>query len=402
MRYQTLSIQTQREAPNNARTQVFAFLVRGGYLTRDNQPTKLGKHTLAHLENLAADLGDSLFSKSSIPVIGDKKDTFFSLDTETHELIHCPTCGYTARSEAALFAKDPSSKEEPLPIEKVATPECSTIEELANFLNISKEKTAKAPLYTRQSDGKLLFAVIRSDMQISEAKLQAQVGELKPAVLDEIEAAGAVPGYAAPIDLIDVFIIVDDLITDSPNLVAGANEFGYHLKNVNYGRDYTADIAADLVQAAVGSACLFCGNSLSTTSADLLDSKEGYHFDKILHALAETHHDENGLTIPHPATPFGVYLMQITGKESDTKTVAAELYESLINASISVLFDDRDTRAGVKFKDADLIGCSVRVVVGERGLINEMVELKARTAKDKNLVPLDKSVEEIQNLLMVL
>jgi len=388
MKYTDLSIQTQRDAPNNARTQGFAFLVRASYLTRENQPTPLGEYALKHLEKLSADLGNVFISKLSIPTIGNDDETFFPLKTGEFEVIHCPACGYTARSELARFAKGPASTEESLPTEKVETPDCDTIEDLANFLGIPKEQTAKALLYTRQSDGKLVFAVVRGDMQLSEAKLIEQVGEIKMADYYAMEEAGAVPGYAAPIDLKDTLIIVDDLIPDSPNLVTGANEEGYHLKNVNYGRDYSAEIVTDLVQAKGDDPCVSCGEPLSEMSADLLASKDGYAYDKILHALAETHHDENGLTLPHPAAPFDVYLMNIPGKTMDTGTVASELYEKLGEAGISVLFDDRDNRAGVKFNDADLVGPPVRVTVGERGLQNGNVELKPRIASKNGLVSL--------------
>jgi len=388
MKYTDLSIQTQRDAPNNARTQGFAFLVRASYLTRENQPTPLGEHALKHLEKLAADLGDAFISKLDIPTISNEDETFFPLTTGEFEVIHCLACRYTDRSEFARFAKSVASQEEALPVEKVETPECNTIEELANFLGIPKEKTAKALLYTRQSDGKLVFAFLRGDMQLSEAKLKQQIGEIKMADYYAMETAGAVPGYAAPIDLKDTLIIVDDLIPDSPNLVTGANDKGYHLKNVNYGRDYSAEIVTDLVQANEGDSCVNCGEPLSALSADLLKSKGVYEFDKILHALAETHHDDNGLTVPHPAAPFDVYLMNIPGKTMDTGAITTELYNSFQKAGISVLFDDRDGRAGVKFNDADLVGPPVRVTVGERGLQNEMVELKPRSASQNGLVSL--------------
>ena len=388
MNYTDLSIQTQRDAPNNARTQGFAFLVRGSYLTRDGQPTSLGEYTLKHLEKLSADLGDSFLIKLNIPLVSNEEEVFFPLKTGEFEVIHCPNCGYTARSEFARFAKSVASREEPLPIEKVETPDCNTIDDLANFLGIPKEQTAKALLYTRQSDGKLVFAVVRGDMQLSEAKLREQVGEIKMADYYAMEAAGAVPGYAAPINLKNTLIIVDDLIPDSPNLVAGANDEGYHLKNVNYGRDYSAEIVTDLVQAGEGDVCVNCGKMLSALSADLLKSKNGYNFDRILHALAETHHDDNGLTLPYPAAPFDVYLMNIPGKTMDTGAVATELYEKLGAAGISALYDDRDGRAGVKFNDADLIGPPVRVTVGERGLQNGTVEVKPRSASKSGLVSL--------------
>jgi prolyl-tRNA synthetase len=398
MKYSDLSIQTQREAPNNARTQGFAFLVRAGYATRENQPTRLGDHALKHLEKLSEELEDSFFSTLGIPVTRNKAETFFPLKTGALDVIHCPACGYVARSELGLFAKSVFSNEEALPAEKVATPECNTIEDLANFLGIPKEKTAKALLFTRPPDGKFVFAVIRGDMQLSEAKIKLQVGDVKIASYEEISASGAVPGYAAPIGLKDALIIVDDLIPNSSNLVAGANETGYHLKNVNYGRDYSAEIVADLVQAADGDPCVNCGQPLSVMSADLLASEGAFFFDKILHALAESHHDDKGLTLPHPAAPFDLYLMHVPGKTMDTKSVAAELYDSLQKAGISVLFDDRDERAGVKFNDADLIGCPLRVTVGERGLQNGMVELKWRTSSENQLVVLNKVVEILRDI----
>jgi prolyl-tRNA synthetase len=386
MKYTDLTIQTQREAPNNARTQGFAFLVRAGYVTRENQPTPLGEHALKHLEKLSAELGDSFFPTLGFSFIGNKAETFFLLKTGALEVVHCPACGYTAGSEIASFTKRSFSTEEMLPAERVATPECNTIEDLVNFLGMPKEKTAKALLFTRPTDGKFVFAVVRGDMQLSEAKLKQQAGEVKPATSEEIAASGAVAGYASPIGLKDALIIVDDLIPNSPNLVAGANESGYHLKNVNYGRDYSAEIVADLVQAAEGDACINCGQPLSVLSADLLASKETCYFDKILHALAESHHDVKGLTLPHPAAPFDVYLMHVPGKTMDTHSVAVDLYESMQKAGISAIFDDRDERAGVKFNDADLIGCPLRVTVGERGLQNGMVELKARAAQENELI----------------
>ncbi len=133
---------------------------------------------------------------------------------------------------------------------------------------------------------------------------------------------------------------------------------------------------------------LNCGKPLSILSADLLASKDEYHFDRILHALAESHHDDNGLTLPHPAAPFDVYLMNIPGKTMDTGAVTTELYEKLQTAGISVLLDDRNTRAGVKFNDADLIGCPIRITLGERGLQDGMVELKLRSASQKSLISL--------------
>jgi prolyl-tRNA synthetase len=179
---------------------------------------------------------------------------------------------------------------------------------------------------------------------------------------------------------------VDDLIPRSPNLVAGANESGYHLKHTNCGRDYTAAVIEDLVQAKAGDPCIHCGNPLSVLSALSLATRNGYDFDNILLALAETYHDSKGLTFPPLAAPFDVYLMHVPGKDMDTRRKAEEIYSALQGAGISVLLDDRDERAGVKFNDADLIGCPVRVTVGEKALKEGMVELKPRTGKENRLL----------------
>lgn len=395
MKYRDLHIQTQREAPNNARTQGFAFLVRAGYLTRDNVPTKLGEHALDHLRDVSKDA--SFLAQLSLPAIGNDKETFLLIATGDIEVAHCPSCKYTERLEFAQFKKTPLPQGEQLPLEKVATPDCDTIESLANFLKVTKEKTAKALMYTRVSDGRFVFVVVRGDMQLSEAKLKAQAGEVRAARAEEIVSAGAAMGYASAIGLKDALIVVDDLIPESQNLVAGANEEGYHLLNTNYGRDYSAAIVADLVQAKEGDLCFNCGNQIKVLSASQLATPKEYNFENILLALAETYHDDKGLTLPHPAAPFDVYLMHVPGRELDTRAKAEEIYTELQGAGISVLFDDRDERAGVKFNDADLIGCPIRVTVGEKGLKEGMVELKGRTAKENKFVSIDKIIPEIKN-----
>jgi prolyl-tRNA synthetase len=383
MKYRDLNLQTQREAPNNARTEGFAFLVRAGYLTRENVLTPLGEKALAHLRDLSSD--SSFLLHLSLPALNSDHETFFPISSGSLEVAHCPSCKYTERLELARFAKR-AEHTPPLPLDKVLTPDCHTIEALANFLGVPKEQTAKALMYARLSDGRLIFVVVRGDMQLSEAKLKQQVGEVRPATTEEIEKTGATPGFASPIGLKDALIVVDDLIPQSSNLVAGANEAGYHLKNTNYGRDYSAEIVADLVQAQAGDACINCGNPLSVLPAIDLATRSEYHFENILLALAEAHHDAKGLTLPHPAATFDVYLMQVTGKERDTRVQAEEIYRSLQSAGISVLFDDREERAGVKFNDADLIGCPLRVTVGEKSLKEGMVELKPRKEKDNHLI----------------
>jgi prolyl-tRNA synthetase len=197
----------------------------------------------------------------------------------------------------------------------------------------------------------------------------------------------------------DALIVVDDLIPQSQNLVAGANESGYHLMNTNYGRDYSAEVVADLVQVEEGFPCPDCGRRLVILATMPLASGMEYDFEAILLALAQSHHDEKGLTIPHPAAAFSVYLMHIPGKELDTLAKAEEIYNTLQEAGVSVLFDDRNERAGVKFNDADLIGCPIRVTVGEKGLRDGMVELKLRRESGGRLILIDDLRTRAQFLL---
>jgi prolyl-tRNA synthetase len=398
MRFSELKIQTQREAPANARTEGFAFLIRAAYLSREGEPTRLGEQALTRLHALAASAGGDFFARLGLPFIGGE-NVFFPFASGPTDVIHCPACGYAARKELAAFKKTALPAEAPLPLEKVLTPDCHTIEALANFLGLPEQKTAKALMFTRISDGKFIFAVVRGDMALSEAKLRGLVGDFRLATASEIIQAGCEPGYASPIGLKDTLIVVDDLVPQSANLAAGANEAGYHLVNTNYGRDYSAAHVADLTLAEAGAACPHCGQPLGLERAISLKEGQEYHYTSILAALAEIHHDEKGLAFPPAAAPFDVYLMQVPGKTMDTAAEASKLYTALQSAGLAVLFDDREERAGVKFNDADLIGPPVRVTAGERALQNGMVELKPRLAAESLNCPLDDVPAQVRALL---
>jgi len=397
MKYTDLKIQTQREFPNNARTPGFGWLVRAGYLTRENEILALGKQAILQLQNLSSN--PSFFSFLDLPIHHNQRETFFPLSTGSTEITHCKSCNYTERIELAQFKKASFSHEEQASIEKVSTPDCNTIESLVSFLKIPKEKTAKALMYVRTSDSQFVFVVVRGDMTLSEAKLKNAVGEIRMATAEEIIKAGAIAGYASPVGLKKALIVVDDLIPQSPNLVAGANETGYHLLNTNCGRDYSPEIVMDLVQAKENDTCINCGSPLSTVTSIVLATGSIFNFENILLALAESHHDDKGLIFPKSTGPFDVYLMHIAGKQLDTHAKATEIYNELKNAGIAVLFDDRDERAGVKFNDADLIGCPVRVTVGEKALQNGMVELKLRTEKENQIILLEDLISRLNALV---
>ncbi len=415
MRFSELSIQTQRSAPSDIRAEGLAFLYRAGYVSRVAEPLQLGKLTLEKLRQALAIPGldlPGLFTRLALRgAYSDEVGEYFALfestpsgnepgksnrDAFTQEILLCPACGYASRRELARSCRQPFSEEAALPVEKVQTPECSTIAQLALFMQIPPQKTAKALMFTRLQDGKFVFVVVRGDLQLSEPKLQACVGGIRLATADEIAACGAIAGYASPIGLHGAMIVIDELVARSSNLVAGANEHGYHLKNTNYPRDYQADMVADLSLAAAGEACPACTAPLESRSATLVFAKGEVLFEKLLLVLAEIHHDEKGLTLPAFVAPLDVYLMIVPGKTIDTVSAAESLYAQLSAAGLSVLFDDRDERAGVKFNDADLIGCPIRVTVGERGLQNGMLEVKLRKESENKQIPLDALLSEIR------
>jgi len=348
-------------------------------------------------------------------------------------IIRCEACGYSADQTIARTGKTPPAAESMRPMEDVETPDCKTIADLAQFLNLPESRTAKALFLVAYVEGQgdqFIFAVVRGDTDLNEAKLKRVLNAktVGPATEAEIRSVGAEPGYGSPIGLEGVMVVVDDLIPQSPNLVAGANRPGYHTLNVNYGRDYQAAIIADITLAGEGDSCPECGASLRVEhgiemaritkvgdgysramDATYLD-QEGharpmvmghyrFHADRLLAAVAEVHHDEHGIVWPASVAPYDVYLMTL-GKRSEVVEAAADrLYAELLAAGVDVLYDDRDERAGVKFNDADLLGMPLRVVIGDRGLKQGTVELKRRRAGEVETIPIDSLVSQVRDVL---
>ncbi len=348
-------------------------------------------------------------------------------------VIVCDACGYTADQAVARAGKTLPPAEDMLPMEDVETPDCKTIADLARFLNVPESRTAKALFLVAYIEGegdRFVFAVVRGDMDLNEAKLKRVLNAetIGPATEAEIRSVGAEPGYGSPVGLKGVTVVVDDLIPQSPNLVAGANRPGYHTLNVNYGRDYEAAIVADVTLARAGDPCPECGAPLrvekgiemacmAKVGADYsramnvtyLDRNGGaqpvvmgryrLYADRLLAAVAEANHDEHGILWPEAVAPYHVYLMTL-GKRSETVEAAADrLYAGLTAAGVDVLYDDRDERAGVKFNDADLLGMPLRVVVGERGLKKGTVELKHRRKQEIATVPVGDLVSLVKEIV---
>jgi prolyl-tRNA synthetase len=356
---------------------------------------------------------------------------YFVVDHGSQAVLRCPKCAYAAIQPVAGQAKPGPESEAPLALEEISTPDCPTIESLARFLDIPASRTAKALMFTFHSQTtrrkEFLFVVVRGDTTLSMAKLQRAVGPglIEPATVREIQAAGAEPGYASPIGLKRVRVLVDDWVTTSPNLAAGANKAGFHVRNSNFGRDYKAQQVLDLVEPGPGDPCPHCGEAMDGIHAELLvqlkftppiadgplySTEDGstarvwhaqlvFDLGRSLAAIAESHHDAHGITFPAEVAPYDVHLVWVPGKKMDTRPAADELYDALEAAGLEVLYDDREERAGVKFNDADLIGCPVRVTAGERALEQGMVEVKLRTAGETQSVETGEAVKTVRALL---
>ena len=365
-------------------------------------------------------------------------------------LLICDTCHYSANKQVAVFRKKSPVSEPVLPLEKVPTPQSKTIEDLANYLNISTSRTAKAVFMIAnlgsqndESKEQFIFAVVRGDMEVNETKLAHALNarSLRPATEAEIRAVGAEPGYASPINLRknknkhSFICIVDDLILNCENLVAGANENGYHYLNVNYKRDYEADIVADITAAQEGDLCPKCAGTLKSvrgvevgnifklgtrfsdslnctfldkegTEKPIVMGSYGIGLGRLMGCIAEEHHDEQGLVWPISVAPFQIHLVQLSGKKNNENTsltlITNRIYQDLKNADLDVLFDDRDESPGVKFKDADLIGLPIRLTISDRSLSNGGVELKSRHRSDRTIIPLEALDKQITEKILVL
>ncbi len=379
-----------------------------------------------------------IFHRCALPTIAVRSDVGMMGGSLAHEFMYlapvgedtlllCGACGYAANRQIATFRKPEADAESALPLERVATPEMKTIEELAAYLDVPRARTAKAVFFhaalTEEEGGqdRLVFAVVRGDMDLNETKLAnaLRARELRPASEDDIRAAGAVPGYASPLGIEGAIVIVDDVVPDSPNLVAGANEEGFHLRNVNYGRDYEADLVTDIAIAEEGHACPECGAPLTASrgvevgnifklgtryteamGATYLDAdgkarpvvmgSYGIGSGRLLACIAEEHHDEQGLIWPATVAPYHVHLVALRGAQGE----ADHLYLQLWEAGVETLFDDRDERPGVKFADADLIGIPLRLTVSARSLQAGGVELKLRRERESAMISIEEAVSE--------
>lgn len=366
------------------------------------------------------------------PIGGKESNEFVVLaDSGEDVILICdgPNCQYAANVEKADFKKIANPPEEPAAIEEFATPGIKTIAALAEQEGVPESKTAKVVFYNVAGD--ILIIAIRGDYEVNETKLRNALGGIEPRIAShkEVEAAGLVSGSASPVGLGDRFrVIADDSMRMGANLLAGANKEGFHLRNVNFERDFQASLVTDIAEAKEGYGCPRCEGtlvarrgvevghvfklgSIYTEKLGAVFSDEngavkpalmgcyGIGVGRLLAAAVEANNDENGITLPRAIAPYEVVLVGLNLDDDEISQQAEKLYTDLKAVGLDVLFDDRDEKPGVKFKDADLIGIPLRVVISKRSLQNGGLEVKARREKDAQTVAVEDGVKEVLRLL---
>jgi prolyl-tRNA synthetase len=384
-----------------------------------------------------------IFDRCGLPTVAVASDTGMMGGTEAHEfmaivdagedtILSCSSCGYAANRQVASFRRPEPPREAELPLEKVATPNCETIADVATFLGVPESKTAKAVFFSADIGGReeLVFAVTRGDMEVNETKLANHLKALSlaPAPDSAIRASGAVPGYASPIGVRNCIVVVDELVAGSPNLVTGANESGFHVRNANYGRDYTAPHVIDLAAAETGSACPSCGSPMraeravevgnifklgtkysEAMKATYLDATGkaqamvmgcyGIGVGRLMATVVEHSRDTDGIIWPATIAPFDVHLVVVRADDPDVAKATATLQSDLEREGLQVLVDDRDESPGVKFKDADLMGMPVRLTTSPRNHAKGVVEIKPRAAADRSEIAYDEAARSVRQHL---
>ena len=344
--------------------------------------------------------------------IGGKQSAEFQVLAQTGEdwIVACDACDYAANVEVAKAGRGAETLPDPaamVPIRKVETPDTHSIEEVVAFFgpDVTAAQTLKSLLYV--AGDQVVLAVVRGDHEINEIRLARELGveEVVLASDDAVrKATGTQVGFVGPVGF-GGRIIADRDAVAVLNAVAGAGETPYHLENVNYGRDYEAEVRS-IRQATSGDPCPCCEGSLALyrgiegghifvlgthysakMQANFLDEAGASHpivmgcygigVTRLIAAIIEQHHDEHGIRWPVPVAPFEVLVTPI-GKDDAPLAKAIEIYETLRADGIEALLDDRAERPGVKFKDADLLGIPLRITVGARGLKQGTVELKKR------------------------
>jgi prolyl-tRNA synthetase len=372
---------------------------------------------------------DAIRVRSDVGIMGGTAAHEFMVLNEFGEdtLVLCDNCDFSDNQQIANVGKPEPDPEDLQPMEDVETPGATTIEALADFLRIPKSKTAKAAFFVT-GDGRFVAAIVRGDYDVNETKLVNALkarGGLRPATIEEIKARGMEAGYGSPIGAKDAVVVVDDLVARSPNLVAGANRIGWHVRNVNVPRDYEPDMVVDITNAREGDPCPSCsspvklrngievGNifKLGTDFTDAFGSmylgedgerhpivmgSYGIGLGRNVACIVEAHHDAKGIAWPDEVAPYPAHLVSIgAGRDENVRATAERLHALAAEAGREILYDDRDESPGVKFTDAELLGMPWILTVSPRSLAAGGVEVTRRATGERRTA----SIEEVEEFL---
>ena len=356
--------------------------------------------------------------------IGGSGSAEFMVKSEVGEddVVFCTACDYAANIEKAPSTPEHGEKEELMEVEKVETPAVKSIEDLAKFFECSPKKIAKTLIF--QADDKVVAVVLRGDREANEVKIANAIGEvieLEMASEEAVkEATGAAVGFAGPMGIKVDMLLVDQEVADMYNFIIGANETDMHLKNVNYGRDFEG-VVGDFRNVTIGEKCPECGKEITISrgtevghifklgtkysesmGATFIDEDGkakpfimgcyGIGVTRTVASIIEQHNDENGIIWPLEVAPYHVSVIPANVKNEEQATKAEEIYNELRKMGVEALLDDRKERAGVKFKDSELMGIPMRITVGK--MIGEgQVEFKLRNGGEVETL----SIEEVYN-----
>jgi prolyl-tRNA synthetase len=367
------------------------------------------------------------------PIGGDASHEFM-IPAENGEdsVLHCKDCSYAANVEKAeIGPRGGEAPDVPLKaVERVSTPGASTIEQVARFLKCQAQDLIKTLIYV--ADDQPIAVLVRGDHEANENKIRRAAGAKKlgladPEVIQKV--TGSPVGFAGPVGMAQkIPIYADQDVRVMRNAVTGANAAETHLTGVNPGRDFEPEGYADLRNAESGDPCPRCSGKLAlrhaievghvfklgtkyseALAARFLDAQEQLHtiimgcygigINRIIAGLVETNYDDAGILWPVPLAPYEVLLVPMKVTDAATMEVTNRLHDELTAAGVDVLVDDRDSRPGFKFKDADLIGIPLRVVIGERGLKQGQIELKWRWDAEPEMLPVEGAVEKLAQLI---
>lgn len=346
------------------------------------------------------------------------------------EIVYCPECDYAANTEIAPCLPSANQREEAREVEKVSTPNMTSVEQVTGFLKVPAEKIIKTLFF--QADEEIIAVLVRGDRTVNEIKVQ----QMHPSLTLELaepekikEVTGGEVGYVGPVALKQqIKIFADEEIRTMANAVCGANEKDYHLLNVQAGRDFQVTQYGDLRIIEPGEPCPKCGAvlerargievgqvfKLGTKYSKALNAKYvdeegnenlivmgcyGIGVSRTMAATIEQNNDKDGIIWPMSIAPYQVVVVPVSVTDQSVWQETVKIYEELLDAGVEVVIDDRDERAGVKFKDADLIGYPLRITIGKKALESEQVELKRRGEKETSFIARNKIIEYITSII---